>query len=466
MTEPGFSRDSLRRIHDRLWEIPPDRVKGMLVPARFYASGAMLDQILSDRSLQQLVHVAMLPGIQRYALAMPDIHEGYGFPIGGVAAFDPEEGVISPGGIGYDINCGVRLLRSGVSHEDIRGRIQALADALYRSVPSGVGHGNRIRFGESELSSVLSEGAAAMIGFGYGKPEDLAGLESDGCTEQADPRALSRRARERGMDQLGTLGAGNHFIEVDRVGEVYDENAAALLGLFRGSVVIQVHTGSRGLGHQIASDYLKLMGEAMSRYDIRVPDRELACVPFVSEEGQEYFQAMNAAANFARANRQLITWEIRRGWERTVSADLPDVVCDICHNIASLERHGGRELLVHRKGATRAFPGRPVIVPGSMGTGSFLLIGSEHSLDEAFGSCCHGSGRRMSRSRARKTVHAGQLKQSLESSGIVVRAGSMKGLAEEAPGAYKDIHDVIGTVTAAGLASKVAFLEPLAVIKG
>lgn len=466
MTDVVFTKDSLHRVHDRLWEIPCGKVDGMLVPARFYASEAMLDQILLDRSLLQLVHVAMLPGIQRYALAMPDIHEGYGFPIGGVAAFDPGEGVISPGGIGYDINCGVRLLGSGVSHEDIRGRIPELADALYRSVPSGVGHGNRIRFDESEITDVLSRGAAAMVGFGYGQPEDLAGLESDGGAGQADPGALSRRARERGMDQLGTLGAGNHFIEVDRIGEVYDENAAAMLGLFRGQVVIQVHTGSRGLGHQVASDYLKLMGSAMSRYGIRVSDRELACVPFGSDEGQAYFHAMNAAANFARANRQLITWEIRRSWQLTFPSASLCVVCDICHNIATLEPHGGRELLVHRKGATRAFPGRPVIVPGSMGTGSFVLLGSERSLDEAFGSCCHGSGRRMSRTRARKTVHGEQLKKALEARGIVVRAGSMKGLAEEAPEAYKDIHDVIGTVTAAGLASKVASLEPLAVIKG
>ena len=470
MTVLLFRRSSLHRVNSCLWEIPADTVKGMLVPARFYASEAMLDQIFADRSLQQLVHVAMLPGIRKYALAMPDIHEGYGFPIGGVAAFDPEEGVISPGGIGYDINCGVRLLKSGVFYDDIREKIPLLAKEMYRSVPSGVGHGNRITFSEKELDVVLENGAAGMVGFGYGSEDDLLNQESDGRSVEADPAALSHKAKARGMDQLGTLGAGNHFMEIDSVGDVYDREAAGSLGLTKGQVVIQIHTGSRGLGHQTASDYLKIMATAMSRYGIRVPDRELACVPFRSKEGQDYFHAMSAAANFAWANRQLITWEIRKSWEKIIpTADL-QVVYDVSHNIAKLEQHrdDGKQttVLVHRKGATRAFPGQPVIIPGSMGTGSFVLVGSERSLAESFGSCCHGAGRRMSRTRAKKTVYGEQLKKTLEAEGISVQAGSMKGLAEEAPQAYKDIHDVVDTVTCAGIARKVAFLKPVAVIKG
>ena len=470
MTVLLFRRSSLYRVNSCLWEIPADTVKGMLVPARFYASEAMLDQIFADRSLQQLVHVAMLPGIRKYALAMPDIHEGYGFPIGGVAAFDPEEGVISPGGIGYDINCGVRLLKSGVFYDDIREKIPLLAKEMYRNVPSGVGHGNRITFSEKELDVVLENGAAGMVGFGYGSEDDLLNQESDGRSVEADPAALSHKAKARGMDQLGTLGAGNHFMEIDSVGGVYDREAAGSLGLTKGQVVIQIHTGSRGLGHQTASDYLKIMATAMSRYGIRVPDRELACVPFRSKEGQDYFHAMSAAANFAWANRQLITWEIRKSWEKIIpTADL-QVVYDVCHNIAKLEQHrdDGKQttVLVHRKGATRAFPGQPVIIPGSMGTGSFVLVGSERSLAESFGSCCHGAGRRMSRTRAKKTVYGEQLKKTLEAEGISVQAGSMKGLAEEAPQAYKDIHDVVDTVACAGIARKVAFLKPVAVIKG
>ena len=470
MTVLLFRKSSLHRVNSCLWEIPADTVKGMLVPARFYASEAMLDQIFADRSLQQLVHVAMLPGIRKYALAMPDIHEGYGFPIGGVAAFDPEEGVISPGGIGYDINCGVRLLRSGIFYDDIREKIPLLAKEMYRNVPSGVGHGNRITFSEKELDVVLENGAAGMVGFGYGSEDDLLNQESDGRSVEADPAALSHKAKARGMDQLGTLGAGNHFMEIDSVDDVYDREAAGSLGLTKGQVVIQVHTGSRGLGHQTASDYLKIMATAMSRYGIRVPDRELACVPFHSKEGQDYFHAMSAAANFAWANRQLITWEIRKSWERIIpTADL-QVVYDVCHNIAKLEQHrdDGKQttVLVHRKGATRAFPGQPVIIPGSMGTGSFVLVGSERSLAESFGSCCHGAGRRMSRTRAKKTVYGEQLRKTLEAEGISVQAGSMKGLAEEAPQTYKDIHDVVDTVAAAGIATKVAFLKPVAVIKG
>ncbi|MCG8342244.1 MAG: RtcB family protein [Chlorobiales bacterium] len=470
MATYSLTKSNLRRIRSWLWEIPADTVKGMLVPGRFYASEAMLDQIFADRSLQQLVHVAMLPGIRKYALAMPDIHEGYGFPIGGVAAFDLEEGVISPGGIGYDINCGVRLLKSDKLYTDIRETIPSLAKEMYRSIPSGVGHGNRITFSEKELDVLLENGAPGMAGLGYGDEDDLLNQESGGRAVEADPAAVSRKAKARGMDQLGTLGAGNHFIEIDTVDTVYDLEAAESLGLTEGMVVVQVHTGSRGLGHQTASDYLKIMGIAMSRYGIRVPDRELACVPFRSKEGQDYFQAMSAVANFAWANRQLITWEVRKSWRKIIPSVNLGVVYDVCHNIARIEQHlddeKQRTMLVHRKGATRAFPRQPVIIPGSMGTGSFVLQGSERALAESFGSCCHGAGRCMSRTKAKKTIHGEQLKKTLETEGIYVQAGSVKGLAEEAPQAYKDVHDVVDTVAATGIATKVAFLKPVAVIKG
>ncbi len=321
-----MERRSIRRVSEWLWEIPAGFRADMRVPARFYASEAMLEQILADRSLEQLVNVATLPGIRSYALAMPDIHEGYGFPIGGVAAFDLDEGIISPGGIGYDINCGVRLLRSTERFAEVRGRIPALAREIYLQVPSGVGHGNRITFTPAQLDAILRGGAPEMVGFGYGSAADLVRLESGGVLDPADPAALSTHARQRGLDQLGTMGAGNHFVEIDRVSTIFDPAAAERMGLFRGQVVFQIHTGSRGLGHQVATDYIRRMNLAMPGYGIRVPDRELACVPFRSPEGQEYFRAMSAAANFAWANRQLITWELRKAWATLFSSPPPEVV--------------------------------------------------------------------------------------------------------------------------------------------
>jgi tRNA-splicing ligase RtcB len=442
----------------------------MRVPARFYASEAMLDQILADRSLEQLVNVATLPGIRCHALAMPDIHEGYGFPIGGVAAFDLDEGIISPGGIGYDINCGVRLLRTGEHFADVRDRIPALARGVYLQVPSGVGHGNRISFSMEQLDSILRGGAPAMVGFGYGAEEDLRHLESGGVLDAGDPADVSLQARQRGMDQLGTMGAGNHFVEIDRVSAIFDPAAAERMGLFRGQVVIQIHTGSRGLGHQIATDYIRKMNLAMPGYGIQVPDRELSCVPFRSPEGQEYFRAMSAGANFAWANRQLITWEIRQAWQQLFSSEPPQVVYDVAHNVAKIEEHevDGRrtDLLVHRKGATRAFPGQPVIIPGSMGTSSFVLEGEQDSMQCSFGSSCHGAGRRMSRTKAKHMIQGSHLRKVLEGQGISVQAGSMSGLAEEAPEAYKDIVDVVDIVAAAGIAKKVAQLTPVGIMKG
>jgi tRNA-splicing ligase RtcB len=430
----------------------------------------MLEQILADRSLEQLVNVATLPGIEGYAIAMPDIHEGYGFPIGGVAAFDPDQGIISPGGIGYDINCGVRLLATRSSFENIPEKISNLAREIYRQVPSGVGHGNRITFSTEQLDKVLRKGALCMVEFGYGEPEDLGHIESGGRLDAADPSKVSLLAKQRGHDQLGTMGAGNHFVEIDRVDSVFDHEAAGRMGLFEGQVLIQLHTGSRGLGHQIATDFLRIMNHAMPSYGITVPDRELACVPFRSPEGQNYFSAMSAGANFAWANRQLITWEIRQAWSAVMGNDPLRVVYDVAHNIAKIETHeiGGhrRQLLVHRKGATRAFPGQPVIIPGSMGTASFVLEGAPASMHESFGSSCHGAGRRMSRTKAKHMVQGSQLRMELEAMGVSVQAGSMSGLAEEAPAAYKDIEDVVSTVVMAGIARKVARLVPVGIMKG
>lgn len=463
-------KTSIRKLAEWLWEIPRGYRSDMRVPARFYASESMLPNILADRSLEQLVNVATLPGIVGYALAMPDIHEGYGFPIGGVAAFDPKSGIISPGGIGYDINCGVRLLRTGESWQGIQERIPLLAREVYRQVPSGVGHGNRIAFTRQELDGILRGGAAAMVERGYGEPDDLLHIESGGRLDAADPSVVSMHAKERGMDQLGTMGAGNHFVEIDRVAEIFDEESAERIGLFKGQAVLQIHTGSRGLGHQVATDFIRVMNQAMPKYGITVPDRELACVPFHSKEGQEYFCAMSAAANFAWANRQLITWEVRQAWQMIFSSQAPQVVYDVAHNVAKLETHTidghPKELLVHRKGATRAFPGQPVIIPGSMGTASYVLVGEEQSMQESFGSSCHGAGRRMSRTKAKHMIQGSHLKKELELQGISVEAGSMSGLAEEAPDAYKDVTDVVGTVVNAGIARRVARLRPVGIMKG
>ncbi|TNJ39237.1 RtcB family protein [Chlorobaculum thiosulfatiphilum] len=465
-----MERSSIRQISGWLWEIPRSYRSDMRVPARFYASEAMLDQILADRSLEQLVNVAALPGIVGFALAMPDIHEGYGFPIGGVAAFDLDLGVISPGGIGYDINCGVRLLATNETFESVREKIPDLAKEIYRQAPSGVGHGNRITFSSAQIDSVLRGGAPRMVELGYGEPEDLGHIESGGVLDVADPSKVSQQAKQRGHDQLGTLGAGNHFVEIDRIDAIYDRDAAGRMGLFEGQIVIQLHTGSRGLGHQIATDSIRIMNRAMPAYGIIVPDRELCCAPFRSPEGQEYFSAMSAGANFAWANRQLITWEIRQAWKSVMAGDPLRVVYDVAHNIAKVETHEidgqRRQLLVHRKGATRAFVGQPVIIPGSMGTASFVLEGQAASMRESFGSSCHGAGRRMSRTKAKQMVQGSQLRRELEAMGVSVQAGSMQSLAEEAPAAYKDIGEVVGAVVSAGIARKVARLVPVGVMKG
>jgi tRNA-splicing ligase RtcB (3'-phosphate/5'-hydroxy nucleic acid ligase) len=465
-------RNALQRLHHDLWEIPVTARRGMRVPARVYASESMLDAILGDRSLEQLVNVTMLPGIRKYAVVMPDAHEGYGFPIGGVAAFDPEEGIISPGGIGYDINCGVRLLRSELLLDEIDSRLPELARSLAREIPSGTGGGGTLRLQDVDLDAVLSRGAERIVEIGLGMELDLDRIESGGRMSGADAAFVSERAKERGRGQLGSMGSGNHFVEIDVVESVHDAIEAARLHLHHGQIVIQIHTGSRGLGHQIATDSLRIMSRAMRKYGITVPDRELACVPFRSEEGQQYFGAMAAGANFAFANRQAITAAARGVWTDALgkAGGQLELVYDVAHNVAKLEEHevNGRSqwLVVHRKGATRAFPGQPVLIPGSMGTASWVLAGRDKAMMETFGSSCHGAGRAMSRSRAKREIDSGELRSRLASRGIVVESGSVKGLIEEAPEAYKDVDSVVEVVHRAGIASKVARLRPLAVIKG
>jgi tRNA-splicing ligase RtcB len=462
-----MDRRNLEKINDHLWEIPKTFRPDMRVPARVYTSEAMLDAIVRDRSLDQLVNVATLPGIRRYAIAMPDVHEGYGFPIGGVAAVDAKDGVISPGGIGYDINCGVRLLRADATFAAIEPHLETLANAIAREVPSGVGRGGRVKLKAADLDLVLRDGAARAVAMGHGTDADLRQIESMGRLDGADPDAVSPEARERGADQLGTIGSGNHFVEIDRVDTVYDEEEAARFGIAKDGIVVQIHTGSRGLGHQVATDSIRGMTKAMARYGIEIPDRELACAPLSSPEGQRYLRAMAAAANFAFANRQLITASIRRAWRAAFADDALPIVWDVAHNVAKVERYPDvGEVVVHRKGATRAFPGQPVLIPGSMGTASYLLAGLEGAMRDTFGSSCHGAGRTMSRTKARTEIGVDELRSRLRRLGIVAVAGSTKGLVEEAPEAYKDVDAVIDVVARAGIAKKVARFRPVAVIKG
>lgn len=467
-----FAKSKMTKLADWLWEIPKSYRGDMRVPARVYASSRMLDQIATDRSLEQLVNVATLPGICGYALSMPDIHEGYGFPVGGVAAFDAEDGVISPGGIGYDINCGVRLLAAEVPLSAVQSHLTELGHALYREVPSGVGRGGRLTMKDDDLNAVLEGGARRMVELGYGEESDLQKIESKGRLEQAAADLVSPHAKARGRDQLGTMGAGNHFVEVGVVETVYDPEEADRLGLRLEQVTVLIHTGSRGLGHQVATDYIREMGRVMPRYKISLPDPELACTPLGSPEGKKYFQAMSAGANFAWANRQLITWEVRQAWKQVLGAAGGELrlVYDVAHNIAKMEEYrvgpASKRMVIHRKGATRSFPGQPVLVPGSMGTRSFLLVGQEKAMEESFGSSCHGAGRRMSRTRAKKEVQGGELKQRLEAQGITLNVGKLSSLAEEAPEAYKDVDEVVDVIHRAGIAKKVAHFRPVAVIKG
>jgi len=476
----------LRRVDDQVWEIP--RHGGMRVPGRIYASAKLMHDLRDDPALAQVVNVAHLPGIVGYALAMPDIHWGYGFPIGGVAAMDADEGVITPGGIGFDVNCGVRLLRTGLDAADLTSRLPRLADALFAAIPAGVGSEGAIpKLGHADEKRMLAQGAAWAVARGFGRISDLESTEEGGCLTAADPDAVSATALERGRSQVGTLGSGNHFLEVQRVDEVFDERAANALGIAVGQIAVMIHSGSRGLGYQVCDDALRTMGRAMQRYGITVPDRQLACVPLASPEGQQYFAAMSAAANFAWTNRQVMTGLAERAFAAALelgpSALRFGLVYDVCHNVAKLEDHvvdgRRRRLCVHRKGATRAFGpahralpphlrpfGQPVIIPGDMGRYSFLMLGTETAMAETFGTTCHGAGRVMSRAAAKKAARGLDLIGDLAERGVVIRAQSTRGIAEEMPWAYKDVADVVDVVHRANLATKVARLKPLVVIKG
>lgn len=480
-------QSDFKRLTETQWEVPTTFRSDMQVPARLFSSAEMLPSVLSDKTGEQLVNMATLPGAVGWAAAMPDAHQGYGFCIGGVLATKLPDGVISPGGVGYDINCGVRLLRSDLQQEQVAPHVADLMDVVNANCPSGVGKGGSIRVKEKELDRLLVEGAGWALHKGYALPEDLEHTESSGRIPGADPAKLSPRARQRGTPQVGTLGAGNHFVEIDVVDEIHDEDAAQVMGVRPGQIMVQVHSGSRGLGHQVASDYVKRFQGAVQRYGIRLPDRELVCAPFNSPEGQDYYGAMCAAANYAFANRQLLTYWVRRSFEQVLSPHERNwelhQVYGIAHNIAKVETHivnGDRvKVCVHRKGATRAFGpssdevpaayrtvGQPVLVPGSMGTASWLLVGTDRSMQLSFGSCCHGAGRTMSRAQAKRSIWGSDLRDQMEADGIVVRAGSMAGLAEEAPAAYKDVDVVVDVVHRAGLARKVARLRPLGVMKG
>lgn len=477
----------LKRIDEYTYEIPATFREDMRVPARFYSDSKLLEGILGDRSLEQLVNTATLPGVIKHALAMPDIHQGYGFPIGGVVATKMPDGVISPGGVGYDINCGVRLLATHLEQEEIYPYLDDLASALNANCPSGVGKGGNIKLKKGELTQIMEIGANWAMKRGYATDTDLERTEENGCIAGADATKVSQRAQKRGKGQVGTLGAGNHFIEIDLVSDVIDSSAAQRIGLFAGQITIQIHCGSRGLGHQVCSDYVKLFQKAVHQYGFKLPDRELVCAPLNSSEGQDYLAAMKAAANYAFVNRQVLTYHIRRSFEAVIAGKVSNhniyQIYDIAHNMAKIESHkiDGRQLdvCVHRKGATRAFGpdskvlppvyrdiGQPVLVPGSMGTASWVLLGTQGSMTETFGSTCHGAGRTMSRKKAKKSVSGASLREELEAQGIRVRAGSMSGLAEEAPIAYKDVDRVVEVVHGAGIAKKVAKLVPLAVIKG
>jgi len=478
---------TLNRLDEFTYEIPVSEVPGMRVPGILFSNEALLQGVSGDPSLLQLANVATLPGIEQNALAMPDIHFGYGFPVGGVAAFDLVEGVVSPGGIGYDINCGVRLLRTGLTVEEVRPRLAALIERLYREVPSGVGSKGARTLTPSELDEVLVGGAAWVVGQGMGRPEDLLVQEEGGRLSGALPAEVSESAHRRGFRQLGTLGSGNHFLEVQAVDRLFYPEFAAAMGLEPGHAVVMLHTGSRGLGHQVATDFIQRMDHRLAAEGVVLVDRQLSCAPISSDDGARYLGAMAAAANFAWANRQMITEGVRRSFGavfgRAAGDSGIDVVYDIAHNMAKVEEHrtGGtsKKVLVHRKGATRAFPagreevpvpyrpfGQPVLIPGDMGTASYVLAGLPTSMERSFGSSCHGAGRRLSRHAAVRAFRYEEVTKALASRGIIVRSASKEGVTEEAPGAYKNVEEVVRVAEGAGLTRRVARLVPLGVVKG
>lgn len=480
---------ALQKVSDLIWEIPQDFRKDMRVPGRIFADETLLSQMRRDRTLVQCSNVATLPGIQKYSITLPDGHEGYGFPIGGVAAFDHEEGVISPGGVGYDINCGVRLLRTDLTRSDVEPELPQILETLFHFIPSGLGSRGKLRLSQNDLVTVAREGVNWAIANDYGWKEDAEHCEERGSMAIADPDKISPQAKKRGLPQLGSLGSGNHFLEIQVVDEIYDANAAECFGITgKDQVTVMIHTGSRGFGHQICSDYLRVMERASQKYKISLPDRELACAPGKSREAEDYHAAMACAANYAWTNRQMITYWTRKAFERIFNKSAESLgmhlVYDVAHNIAKIEEHKlddgkKRKVYVHRKGATRAFPphhpeipanykdvGQPVIIPGSMGTASYLLVGSSKAMELSFGSTAHGAGRRMSRSAAKRRFWGRDVARGLKERGILVRAASMKVLAEEADPAYKDIDAVAKISNDVGIATLVARLVPRGVTKG
>ncbi|MCD6309884.1 MAG: RtcB family protein [Candidatus Eremiobacteraeota bacterium] len=476
----------LEKIDEVRFRIP--RSGKMNTDGLVFASEKMLKKIYEDKSLDQVVNVACLPGIVGSSMAMPDIHWGYGFPIGGVAAFSAGDGIISPGGVGYDINCGVRLLRTELTRNLVKNKIKEIVSQLFYDIPSGVGSSRKdLSLSYNQLDSVMKEGAGWAVANGFGTPDDLRHIEANGCIDGADPDMVSDKARKRGRNQLGTLGSGNHFVEVGYVDEIYDEKAANAMGLFMNGVTIFIHTGSRGLGHQVCDDYIRIMLNAARKYGIYLPDKQLCCAPFNSEEGKRYYRAMNAAANFAFCNRQIITHWVRESLQSVLNMSPKhlglELVYDVAHNIAKLERHtvnGKKQMvIVHRKGATRAFPpghpelpgdyseiGQPVLIPGDMGRYSYVLVGTSAAMDETFGSTCHGAGRLLGRGAALRQARGRDIRKELAESGIYIKATGNKTIYEEMPEAYKNVLDVVDVVHRAGISKKVARLIPMGVMKG
>jgi tRNA-splicing ligase RtcB len=478
----------VKKISDVEYRIDPIESKGMRVPVTIYANEELLSKMLSDRTIQQAMNVATLPGVQKHVVVLPDGHEGYGFPVGGVAAMSVDDGVISPGGVGYDINCGVRLIRTNLDEKDVRPKLKDLVNELFRAVPSGVGSEGVVKLSNAELDEVLTEGVYWAIRNGYGWEEDAEVCEENGKMNGADPSKVSNMARKRGAPQLGTLGSGNHFLEVQRVDKIYDHEAAKAMGIdHEGQITVLIHCGSRGLGHQICSDYLRVSESALKKYGITLPDRELACVPNSSPEGEAYRKAMYSALNFAWSNRQMITHWTRKAFEKVFNMSESDLgmhlVYDVAHNIAKVEEHkidgSLKQVVVHRKGATRAFPanrpelperyrslGQPVLIPGSMGTASWILLGNARSMELTFGSTAHGAGRTMSRAAAKRSYTAQEVQKKLEVRGIYIKALTKEGVVEETPEAYKDVDAVADVSHKVGIATKVARLVPIGVIKG
>ncbi|MDD5237785.1 MAG: RtcB family protein [Candidatus Omnitrophica bacterium] len=479
---------ALEKIDDFRWRIPRSYKPGMRVPGIIYADEKLLKDIRQDKALEQVANVAFLPGIVNASFAMPDIHWGYGFCIGGVAATDPENsGVVSPGGVGFDINCGVRLLKTNFQYEDIKDKLKDLVYALFSDIPAGVGSKGDIRVSAKEEKEILVKGSKWAVGKGYGTQEDLECTEENGAIQGADPQAVSERAYERGKAQSGTLGSGNHFLEVQVIDQLYDRDICDELDLNLGQVTVMIHSGSRGLGYQICEDYVKSMQHCLQKYNINVPDRQLACAPVNSAEGKAYLSAMKCAANYAWANRQCLMHLTRMVFEKIFSLSWQkmgmSLIYDVAHNIAKIEKHvvDGKEkdLCIHRKGATRAFPpghaalperykkiGQPVIIPGDMGRNSYLLAGTQKAMEETFGSTCHGAGRLKSRTAAAKSINLGVLLKELEAKGIIVRASGRGTIVEEAPQAYKDVNDVVDVVHNAGISKRVCRMKPVGVIKG